>query len=136
MQLGKNIYYNYKELTVYENGFFREHVALAILIMEDVCCLGDAKTHYNNESIAGVYVNCNDVFAWASADAEPITFGDYDPDGEIESLYKLWTIHDFYGPVKWCCMKRKMRPQKALEIQMKAAGFWDTELERLPIRDI
>jgi hypothetical protein len=52
-----------------------------------------------------MYVNCNDLFYWACADAEEITTEEFD------SLEECLAINERYGSLLWCCRKRGMRPQ-------------------------
>ena len=73
-----------------------------------------------------LYVNCNDLFYWGCADAESIT------NDEIPKLYKLWKANKRWGVDKWCCLKRKLRPQVPIVEDMKKDGYWDDELEALP----
>lgn len=58
-------------------------------------------------------VNCNDLFFWASADAETITADNID---EFEQAYedaaKADEHGECYAQILFCCRVRKMRPQK------------------------
>lgn len=72
-----------------------------------------------------IYVNCNDVFMWACADAEDL------PQSEIGNLYRMWEADKKWGPIKWCCQQRDLQPQKPMADAMKAEGSWDDEMERL-----
>ena len=83
---------------------------------------GGIKTH-----TVVLYVLCNDLFYWACADAEPIRYH------EIGQLYKAWEANKNWGTDKWCCMKRNLQPQEPIVEAMKKDGFWDEELEALPI---
>ena len=65
-----------------------------------------------------LFVNCNDVFAWACADAESVTMP------ELPALYELWRADHTWGPTQWCIEKRKQRPQKPVEREMRAVGAW------------
>lgn len=67
-------------------------------------------------------VNCNDLWALASADSEKI------PYDEIENCYKL-------GPLTWACVRRGIRPMKGYEEDMKFTGAWSDHLEALPVRE-
>lgn len=73
-----------------------------------------------------LFVNCNDVFAWGCADAEAL------PYDEILPLYRASRKN--WGATKWCCLRRKQRPQAPVEADMRRAGAWDEELEALPRR--
>lgn len=73
-----------------------------------------------------LFVNCNDVFAWGCADAEPL------PVDEIAALYRMVKADPVYGSTKWCCKRRNEKPQPPLQGRMKEDGAWDDELEGLP----
>lgn len=73
-----------------------------------------------------LYAGCNDVFAWACADAEDL------PLAEVRRLYKLWTAHGGAGVDKWACLRRRQKPQPPVEQSMRKAGVWDAEMDALP----
>jgi hypothetical protein len=55
-------------------------------------------------------INCNDIFAWAVADCEPIETSE-----DVLALglaFKDAGEED--GPILYCCRRRKMRPQGAV----------------------
>lgn len=63
------------------------------------------------DGIPTFYLNCNDLFAWACADAEEITLEDIPA---LKKAEKDCHAIDFYDSISlFCCRKRKMRPQKA-----------------------
>ena len=66
-------------------------------------------------------VNCNDVFAWACADAEDLEYR------EIESLFDDWQKDPTWGPAVWCMKKRNLMPQPPVEKAIRAAGVWDLD---------
>lgn len=66
-------------------------------------------------------VNCNDVFAWACADGEPL------PLSEVENAYNT-------DPLHWAILRRGMRPQKPYEDAMRKNGTWHERLDVLPPR--
>jgi len=76
----------------------------------------------------------NDVFYWACADLEFFSFGDvkdifnkcFDKNGKFNR----------FGDMKWCCIKRNMRPQHEWIKIIKEEGLWDDEWESLPEREI
>lgn len=72
-----------------------------------------------------LFVNCNDVFAWACADGEEVPFA------EVPRLYRMWLADPGWGAAKWCCLRRKMQPQAPVVVAMKADGAWDAEMEAL-----
>lgn len=55
------------------------------------------------------YVNCNDVFGWACADAEDIS-----TDEDIALLDRSLTESKTHGALLYCARRRKERPQGAL----------------------
>jgi len=58
------------------------------------------------------FVNCNDLFAWASADCERFDIGD------IPALEKaIQDAGEIHGIALWCCRKRGMRPQRPVYLQ-------------------
>lgn len=78
---------------------------------------------------AAIFVNCNDLFAWACADAEPL------PMSEINNLYAMEREHRPHGASIWACLRRGMRPQGPVEKKMREAGAWTDEMEALPLRE-
>jgi hypothetical protein len=110
-----------------------EELALAVLLANQVVFLNNAKLSVPNSDVWNtvVYVNCNDVFLWACADAEPISNSDGDEGSEIIELYKLFKENPMHGPTKWVCKKRNLQPQKPLKQMMIKDGYWDSELESL-----
>ena len=70
-------------------------------------------------------MNCNDIFAWACADAEEVEHG------EIQALYDLWLKDRTWGAAKWCAIKRNQKPQPPVIASMKKAGAWDDAMEAL-----
>lgn len=73
-----------------------------------------------------LYVNCNDLFMWACADAEPLS-----PD-DILPLWRAWKADPKHGTSKWACVRRGMQPQKPVVKMMKEDGAWDAAMEALP----
>jgi hypothetical protein len=49
-------------------------------------------------------VLCNDEFAFACADAEPI------PDDDVAAVHAAWKAHGNLGPLAWVCIKRDALP--------------------------
>lgn len=72
-----------------------------------------------------LFVLCNDLFYWASGDAESITINEL-PDFLEHILKEKW------GADKWTCKKRKLRPQQPIIERMKEDGVWDADMEALP----
>lgn len=123
----------------------REEQCLAQLLIDDVLFCNERATveHaykivdgklYNDDtkptsagtSTTILYVNCNDLFYWACADAEPL------PNKEIGRLYKMHMADKKYGSSKWCCFRRNLRPQVPIVEMMKKDGAWDEAMELLP----
>ena len=98
-----------------------EELALSRLLeAEELFCYSpDDKT-------TSLSVVCNDVFAWAHADAERFTKAD------IPDIYRAWIDDSMWGTAKWCCKKRKQKPQPPVEQAMRERGVWDEEMEALP----
>lgn len=122
-----------------------EEVALAQLLQDDVLFCNeretveneykvvdgklyndDSKPIHRGESTTILFVLCNDLFYWASADAERL------PNSEIGRLYKMHMADKKHGSSKWCCLRRGLRPQVPIVEMMKADGAWDVALEMLP----
>lgn len=103
-----------------------EEKVLAVLLLEGYIFCNEAKTDPNDEKswTTFVFANCNDVFAWACADAEHVT------NDDLIELYQL-SRHK-WGDVKWACKKRNMQPQKPMADDIKKDGCWDEVFESLP----
>jgi len=104
---------------------FEEEDALAHMLINGVIFLN---SHWWREDwkeedrrLPSLNVNCNDVFAWACADAEPL------PHGEIKNLYDMWRKDPRWGPAVWCIMQRRQMPQAPVEKRIRAAGIWDLD---------
>lgn len=97
-----------------EHDWRFEEYMLADLILSDNLFL-------NNELLL---VNCNDVFAWGCADAEPISLLD------IPDVYQA--SKTMYGIVKWVCKRRSLQPQKPYIKAIKNGNEWDESMEALP----
>lgn len=78
------------------------------------------------ESTTILFVNCNDLFYWGTADAERL------PNSEIGRLYKMHMADKKHGSSKWCCFRRGLRPQVPIVEMMKKDGVWDEAMELLP----
>lgn len=76
-----------------------------------------------------IFINCNDVFAWACAEGEPAT------DDDIEKLYEELKKDQGWGSVIWVCKKRNQKPQIPVEEDMKKSGSWTEEMESLRPND-
>lgn len=79
--------------------------------------LADGEANY----IEGMFVNCNDLFWWATADCEPIGLADIaDYERAVADLLAAGDYMEVYAAELWCCRKRGMRPQQPV---YKARGF-------------
>lgn len=72
-------------------------------------------------------VMCNDVFAWASADAEAV-----ESEEELINLTKESLKNKTWGGAIWAAKKRKCKPQRPVIDILKAYSLWDDEMESLP----
>lgn len=118
----------FKEIDDYlANGYEPNNQILAALLLTEDAFINDwpIDIHGKKQHNIAAMICCNDVFWWATADAEPITCD------ELVPLYKLWREWGWHGLVKWVCLKRKMQPQIALVNEMKEHNHWDSELEVL-----
>lgn len=122
-------------MTPFDDCFFEldgeeycmKELALARMLQADIlfCNTGYFGEGEMREQTVVLFVNCNDLFAWGCADAEPVR------EDEIGDLYKAWQSGK-YGVDKWCCKRRKQQPQGPMEKLIRAAGEWDAEMEALP----
>lgn len=115
-----------------------EAKALAILLVDEICFLntvnvqGTYKQYKSPIWTTCVYVNCNDLFDYASADAECIVTNDGESGSEIISLYKMYIEDKKWGAEKWLCIKRNSQPIPVVKKNMISDGSWSKELESLP----
>lgn len=108
---------------------FERGSALARLLAEEVvyinCFHWKKEWPEEAQKLTGLFVNCNDIFAWACSDAELLLYED------IQSLYDAWSADPIWGPAKWCAVKRNQKPQDPVVKAMKEAGAWDETMEAL-----
>lgn len=102
-------------------SIFSRSTAVAHLLLEDV--LKVVGTGSAGE--ATVMVNCSDVFAWATADLEPL------PTSEVENLYRMWQKDPWNGPTVWCIARRRQMPQRPVEKAIREEGVWDLDSMQL-----
>lgn len=128
----EEIYGSFEAFEKNDSSNFDEYKALAKLLVDGVLFVGDAidgPFFSSNSKEAGntisLSVNCNDIFAWACADAEPITCE------ELPQLYLEHAKNPSWGAIKWCAKKRNIQPQSPVIRDMKKEGVWDDEMERL-----
>lgn len=106
-----------------------EESALAELLLAHICLIPETDYHApwsGMEDSCAVVVNCNDLFWWATADAEPL------PYSEILNLYQAWKADPKWGFAHWACLHRGLRPQAPIERDMRTDGAWSDALEALP----
>lgn len=99
-----------------------ESSAIAILLEFEIVF-----PHFHDRMMS-LAVNCSDVFAWASADAESI-----ESEMELISLTKEVIKDRIWGSVKWVAKKRNHQPQQPIINSMKCQNVWDDEMEALPL---
>jgi hypothetical protein len=99
-----------------------EELALAELLAAGVLFWNTGR--FDEEETVVLFVNCNDLFAWGCADAEPFT------SDEIPDLYRAWKSGP-WGVDKWCGRRRNQEPQEPVVKRMKAEGVWDAAMEAL-----
>ena len=108
--------------------------ALALLVLDEVVVpLASAP----QDATVALLVGCNDLFWCGCADAEripPIHFG-ADLEAPFWDLYDAVRANGQHGALRWCCLRRGMRPQAPIERRWREAGLWDEALEALPVRD-
>lgn len=116
-------------ITIDDDGteYFDDELALAEMLNAGVM---KSNTGFwpeggKNHKTVVLFVNCNDVFAWAQSDGECFTHAD------IEPLYRLHK-QGAWGSAKWCCIHRNEKPQAPVEKLMKDAGLWDDVMDALP----
>lgn len=114
--------------TVDGEEYIDTNLAAAVLLAEGKLFVNNRETVFDGKpagTTTVLYMLCNDVFYWASADGETIT------NNEIGELYKM-TRHGQYGDVRWICIKRNLKPQGPLERMIRNAGEWDDVFRALP----
>ena len=118
----------YRDGKVFRDRLYTDR-AMALLILEEHVIMLNAEGH------CGLFVACNDVF-YPAADAEkldPVGFG---KDEVFWLLYDLVRYHGGVGAIKWCALKRNLRPMKKYEDSIRDEGLWCERMEALPERDI
>lgn len=102
---------------------FDEGKALAMLLNNEIVFIN---SHWwmdgwpkNAQKTFSINCNCNDIFAWGSADAEEV---EYD---ELQDLYDHVIKDPVWGASIWCIKKRQMMPQAPVLRSIEKAGIWD-----------
>lgn len=130
--------------------FFDRDKAMALLLLDNVCNTDSRRYlevdwgprddwEVGQDPTTVIFVNANDVFAWAVSDCVEVTSGDevhQDDDGEGKNeLYELLKEHladRRWGSIKWICKKRNMGPQSPIVRDMIKDGAWTPDMQSLP----
>lgn len=102
---------------------------LADLLSAGVLFCNERDYLWNGEKAGAsiiLFVICNDLFVWGSADAEDL------PLSELKNLYRMWKKDMTWGSDKWCCKRRNLQPQEPVIEKMKAQGAWEKWMDELP----
>jgi len=101
---------------------FEETNALAILLANEVVILNE---HWWKESwpadaqkTFAIAVNCNETFD-RCADAVGVNYED------LQDLYDHYAKDEMYGPIVWCCKKRKQLPLPHILDGIVKSGKWE-----------
>lgn len=98
---------------------------LAILLLEEKIFINNHwwENEWTNEQqqLFSINVECNDVFVWASADAEELLYN------ELQELWEYFKKDPIWGCTVWCIVKRNMMPQKPVYDVIMASGIWDLD---------
>ncbi len=108
--------------------YVNEEAALAILLADDVLFCNAFDIVRDGKEMGHttvLFVNCNDMFAWACADAESFANEDIGP------LLKMHLADKKWGSSKWCMIHRNEQPQLPVAKDMKKDGAWGPEMEAL-----
>lgn len=98
---------------------------LKILLLNDVLIVNSFwfKKDWDEEQrrMTSLSVNCSDVFAWGSADAEEMSYS------EIVEVFDHWLKDNKWGPAVWCIKKRLTKPQEPVYNEIMKGGMWDLD---------
>lgn len=112
-----------------ESMVFEEDQVIALFLQTGIIFSNSywSMKHWPEEARTktALFVICNDIFAWACADAEEI---DYD---EFETLYAYYKKDDNFGSSVWCIKKRGIMPQKPVYEAIMREGIWDLDKMKL-----
>jgi hypothetical protein len=110
---------------------FEKELALSVLLLERVVFINNFwwKEEWEKEQQQkfSINVNCSDVFAWGSADAENLDFE------ELEDLFNHYKKDPEWGAAIWCIKKRGLMPQTAVKEMIEVEGIWD--LKRMNLKE-
>lgn len=99
--------------------------AMSLLMLEEYVIM------LNTNNQCGLFVNCNDVFYSACADAEPLPPVGFGRDEVFWDLYDLIRVHGGIGAIKWCAIRRKIKPLKMYLDKIRDAGLWCERMESI-----
>lgn len=91
--------------------YFEKSHAIAAMLADEVIW-------YSNGSL---YANCNDIFAWATADAEEFA------EKDVITMFKMYHKDRSWGIGLWVAIQRKEMPQDAVCESIKKSGLWNLE---------
>lgn len=117
--------------TIDGKEYCNEELALSILLKNDVLFCNDRQyVEFKDPKVIGgstivLFVLCNDIFAWGVADEEDL------PLNEVGNLYRMYKKDKIWGAAKWCCFRRKQKPQYPVAEAMKKNNSWDDAMEKL-----
>lgn len=107
-----------------------ENSMLAKLLDENILFANSFAYAYSDGVLRGrtitLFVLCNDVFAWATADAEDITIE------ELPQLFEMYEKNPKCASTQWVCVKRNEKPQEPMIKWLKENNGWNETLEALP----
>lgn len=106
-----------------DTTYYDEERILAQLLLDGVCHLNTG-SFYEDRTVCA-FVTCNDIFAWACADSECVTYS------ELPALYEMHMADPKWGVIKWCILRRKEMPQSPVLREMKEDGAWDIDNEQI-----
>lgn len=125
LETPSDIEYLYENENGETKNDFNNGLALAVLLMSETAFLNsnwmekawpdDAK-----ETIA-ICINTNDIFMWACADAERISYN------EIEEVYRYWVKDPTWGTAVWAIIRNKEMPQAPVEKSIREYGIWNLD---------
>lgn len=101
---------------------FDAEAAIGQLFEDGAIMLGGAESPFFEPrpgSATTIWINCNDLWALATADAERLDWCD------IESFYQASCDPRPFALTKWICARFSRRPMPEIIRDMKAAGVWE-----------
>lgn len=113
-----------------------EEAALALLLTREhlLFVVRGAPNSEGRPGALTLYVNCNDTFAYACADMEPLPSPSADHDG-FWGFYDAVRLHGGLGAILWAAERRGALPIPPHRVSMKAAGCWPESLAALEAQE-